>query len=155
MGKLARSACTGGIIGQSRDQIPTLFFSEPAKSTWIKHFNEIESALAALGEFASITDFASKAAENAARLAALFHLFEGKTGDINCEDIERAIQIIRWHLSETKRVLKTTHASEEFQDAIKLISWITAKEYKIQRHNIYNNTARLEIKNVAMRQLKF
>lgn len=111
-------------------EIPTLTFSPQAKSAWIKQFNDMEAGLLLTNQWASITDFASKAAENAARLAALFHLFEGKEGQINCEDIERAIEIIRWHLSDTKRLLAAPQEPAESQDALKLIKWIIGKSIK-------------------------
>jgi hypothetical protein len=110
--------------------IPILSFSSHAKSAWVKQFNDMEAGLLLIDKWASITDFASKAAENTARLAALFHLFEGKDGDIDCEDIERAAEIIRWHLFETKRILATPQTSSEIQDAIKLLNWMTAKSIK-------------------------
>ena len=53
-----------------------------------------------------IKDFASKAAENAARLAALFHLFSGKIGDISTEDMEQAITLTHWYLCEARRLLE-------------------------------------------------
>ena len=52
----------------------------------------------------SLKDFASKAAENAARLAALFHLFSGKTGDISVEHIEQAITLMNWYLEPIRKI---------------------------------------------------
>jgi hypothetical protein len=111
-------------------EIPTLPFSPQAKASWVSYFNEVEAGLSTTEKWASIKDFASKAAENTARLSAVFHLFEGKDGQINCDDIECAMQIIRWHLLETRRILSAPQVSGEFQDSIKLLNWIIAKSIK-------------------------
>src|SRR5690606_25219996 len=85
--------------------LPTLNLSAAAKREWISFFNQVESGLKNPKQWRSIKDFASKSAENAARLAALFHLFDGNSGDITAEKMEQAITVIRWHLKETKRIL--------------------------------------------------
>ena len=89
----------------------------------------MESGLADNGPWATLKDFVSKAAENSARLAALFHLFEGKGGDISTEHIESAIEIIRWHMQETRRLLATESSQSEVQDAQKLLNWLMMKDH--------------------------
>jgi hypothetical protein len=108
-------------------EIPALPFASQAKAVWIKQFNDMEAGLSHKGKWALISDFASKAAENTARLAALFHLFDGKDGAINCEDVERATEIVRWHLSDTKRIFLAPKSSKDFQDATKLLHWMMKK----------------------------
>jgi transcriptional regulator with XRE-family HTH domain len=108
-------------------QLPTLTFSTAAKNTWIQFFNHVESGLTKDSFWFSIKDFASKAAENTARLSALFHLFEGKEGSIDSEDVERAAEIMRWHLFETRRLLGPRITSHEHHDAIKVIHWLQKK----------------------------
>ena len=107
--------------------LTTLFMSESAKRHWIEFFNRIESGLAQNSEWFAIKDFASKAAENAARLAANLHLFQGKEGDIQAESIEQAISIIDWHLHETKRLLLPSEDTTEIKDALKLIEWLQSR----------------------------
>lgn len=107
--------------------IPALLFSSQAKAAWIKQFNDMEAGLSHTGKWGLISDFASKAAENTARLAALFHLFDGKDGAISCEDVERATEIVGWHLSDTKRIFVAPTSSKDFQDANKLLHWMTKK----------------------------
>jgi hypothetical protein len=88
----------------------------------------MEADLAHTGEWASMPDFASKAAENTARLAALFHLFAGKENTITCEEVKRATEIIHWHLYDTKRVLTpSSPVPNESEDAIKLLNWMVRK----------------------------
>jgi hypothetical protein len=108
-------------------EIPILDFSNPAKAAWISFFNEVEADLS--DKWYSIKDFASKAAENTARLSALFHLFSGKDGQISREVMEQAIEIIRWHLCETRRIFYAKPKSNLHVDTIKLLSWITEKGF--------------------------
>lgn len=110
--------------------LPTLVMGSLAKKLWIQFFNSIEAGLSAQGQWSEIRDFASKAAENVARLAALFHLFEGKAGDITVENMEQAIEIITWHLQETRRLLTPVSISGATADATKLIQWLTGKGYE-------------------------
>ncbi len=109
------------------EKIPTLSFSTSAKNTWVSFFNAVEKGLINPAQWFAIKDFASKAAENAARLAALFHLFDGKQGAIDSETVERAMQIIEWHLWETKRLLQLEIGSHPQQDAMRLIQWLKDK----------------------------
>ena len=90
-------------------------------------FNQIEAGLAPNGQWLIIKDFASKAAENVARLAALFHLFENKEGDIQAEHLANAVEIISWHLHETKRLLSAEVTQTPFQDAQKLLDWLVSR----------------------------
>lgn len=107
--------------------LPTLLLSPKAKTAWVSHFNQIEAGLKNTGQWKSINDFASKAAENVARLAALLHLFEGKEGLIKLEQIEQATCIINWHLFETKMILGTQAKTPEQEDSLKLLQWILEK----------------------------
>jgi len=55
---------------------------------------------------ADVRNVASKAVDNAARLAALFHLYEhGDAGEISAKHIQAAAQIVAWHLYEACRFL--------------------------------------------------
>ena len=60
-----------------------LDLSPQARAEWIRLHDDIERALGARGEWRAVRDVAAKAAENAARMAALFHVLEhGPTGTI-------------------------------------------------------------------------
>lgn len=107
--------------------IPTLNLSSQAKATWVSFFNCVESGLQHSSQWQTIKDFASKAAENLVRLAALFHLFEGREGDISVEQIEQASVIINWHLHETKMILGNQPQNPAQEDSIRLLQWIIDK----------------------------
>lgn len=119
--KLTRQGC---------HPIPTLFFSRQAKQKWILFFNSLEMGLKNEGLWVDVKDFASKTAENAARLAALFHLFEGAVGDISLVHTEQAIEIVNWHLQEAKRLLVPTFTNTRHQDAKRLMKWLLSKGFQ-------------------------
>ena len=81
-----------------------LDLSEDALLYWVEFYNHIEESLAFGGYSEFIRPAAARAAENAARIAAIFHVFEnGLDGDISREHMVSASNIVKWHLSETKR----------------------------------------------------
>ncbi|MEZ5534397.1 MAG: DUF3987 domain-containing protein [Thiolinea sp.] len=81
-----------------------LDMSEEALAYWVEFYNHIETSLAPGGYSEFIRSAAARAAENAARLAAIFHVFEnGLEGEIEERHVVSACNIVKWHLSETKR----------------------------------------------------
>jgi putative DNA primase/helicase len=105
-------------------------FSAEAKARWIAEYNAIEHSMGRGGEFEDLKDVASKAAENAARLATCFHVFE--YGDIaeffaiGEEDMAAAWEIEKWHLCEAKRFFAGMTVSEELRNAARLDAWLIA-----------------------------
>jgi putative DNA primase/helicase len=55
-----------------------LSLSQDAKAAWVKFHDAIETDLRAGGELFVVRDVASKTADNAVRLAALFHVFDAR-----------------------------------------------------------------------------
>lgn len=93
------------VAGECELDLPVLDFDADAKALWIDIHDAFESSLAKGGEFAEMRDTASKGAENAARLAALFHILEhGPTGLIGADNVERAGLLVAWHLNEAQRM---------------------------------------------------
>ena len=63
-------------LNDSGEIIPfVLDLSPEAKALWVAFHDEVEGELNAGGDMADTRDVASKAADNAARMAALFHLY--------------------------------------------------------------------------------
>jgi hypothetical protein len=71
--------------GRTTRQILT--FSYEAKEAWINSRNKVQAELRPDGSLSDVKDAASKLANNAARVAALFHRIEGETGDISEETV--------------------------------------------------------------------
>jgi putative DNA primase/helicase len=103
----------------------TLSLSQVAKSVWMEFHDNVEAELAPNGEMAETRDVASKAGDNAARMAALFHVFEhGPSGEIGIEHIRTAARVITWHLFEARRFLNQLETPAEISNAMLLESWL-------------------------------
>ncbi|MBF0256871.1 MAG: DUF3987 domain-containing protein, partial [Gammaproteobacteria bacterium] len=89
---------------QGRLDPPLLSLSSEARQAWVAFHDAIEAELADGGELRLIRDAASKAADNAARMACLFHLYEhGPQGEIGPDSFSQAARIVAWHLNESRR----------------------------------------------------
>lgn len=103
---------------------PLLSMNEDARAAWIEFYNQIESELCSGGELYDVRDVASKAADNAARLAALFQLFEHGMGAIGLEAFESSSRIVAWHLNESRRFFGELALPVELANAVRLDSWL-------------------------------
>jgi putative DNA primase/helicase len=105
--------------------IPVIALNPSAKDSWIAFHNEVESMLVDGQMLADIRDVGSKAADNAARLACLFQIFESGVTKVGVVAMENAIRIVRWHLKEARRFLLHMEQAEELVDAERLRQWLT------------------------------
>ncbi len=103
---------------------PMLPLTAEAKAAWVSYHDAIESELASGGELYDVRDVASKSADNAARLAALFQMFEGSGGAIGADAFEGASRITAWHLHEARRFFGELALPTELADAARLDSWL-------------------------------
>jgi len=103
---------------------PMMPLSPEAKAAWIEYHDAIESELASGGELYDVRDVASKSADNAARLATLFQIFEGGGGAIGADAFERASCITAWHLSEARRFFGELALPVELANASRLDKWL-------------------------------
>lgn len=102
-----------------------LTFTPAAKSDWIAFHDAIENDLRAGGELYDVRDVASKTADNAARLAALFHVFtHGIGGAVDIDSFEGASRIAAWHLSESRRFFGELALPAELANAARLDAWL-------------------------------
>jgi putative DNA primase/helicase len=102
-----------------------LTFTSEAKTEWIQFHDAIEVELASGGELCDLRDVASKAADNVARMAALFHLFEGgEGGAVSAENVQAAARIVAWHTSEARRFYGELALPQDQADAVRLDGWI-------------------------------
>ena len=105
-------------------------FDDEAQDAWIRFHDEVEENLRSDREYSMIKDVASKAAENAARLACCFHVFS-KYGD-HLKDIDRstmdaACSLIRWYLDEAVKFADNAEMTEETRNAQLLERWLVDK----------------------------
>jgi len=105
---------------------PALLMLTPeAKAAWVAYHDAIEGELASGGELYDVRDVASKSADNAARLGALFQIFEhGMGGAVGLDCFESASRIAAWHLNESRRFFGELALPAELADAARLDSWL-------------------------------
>ncbi len=102
-----------------------LELSTDAKKIWIAFHDDVETELRPGRDMAEARDVASKAADNAARLAALFHVFENSPGgSIGSDHMETAARIVSWHLYEARRFIGEIALPVEQTNALKLDAWL-------------------------------
>ena len=103
-----------------------LTLAPDAKAAWVKFHDAIESELSTGRELHDVRDVASKTADNAARLATLFHTFTGSIGPIDLDAMESAARVTTWHLTEAKRFLGELAMPAELANPARLESWMLA-----------------------------
>ena len=105
---------------------PPIFpLAADTKAAWVIFHDAIESELRSSGELYDVRDVASKTADNAARLATLFQIFEhGTSSVIGLDAFDGASRITAWHLHEARRFYGELALPEEQADAVRLDSWL-------------------------------
>lgn len=109
-------------LGDSSRQVIRL--SERANEVWIATRNEIEREMAQEGRYGWAPDHASKLAENMIRLAALFHVFEGREGDVSEMTMRGAVELGYWFSRQFDRIFSPDTMLEN--DASELHAWLRA-----------------------------
>jgi Uncharacterized protein conserved in bacteria len=114
-------------INQDGRLTPVLIKMTPeAKAIWIKYHDQTENELRRGGELVDVRDVASKSADNAARLAALFQVFEHDLTDIGPEAFAGAARLAAWHLNESRRYFGEMAQAPELSDAARLNNFLLA-----------------------------
>lgn len=105
---------------------PTVLDLSPAAhAAWVRLHDFVERGLGTGGGYQTVRDVAAKAAENVARLAALFHVLEhGAAGTIGIDHLLGAEAIVRWHLHEARRLLAELDTPAALAAAIRLDTWL-------------------------------
>lgn len=108
-----------------------LALSSAAKTIWVGFHDEVEEQLGFGGDFFDVQEVASKAADNAARLAACFHVFCDHGGEtaIAGTTMDKAVELMRWYLRESLRFTEVLAIPESTRKAIHLEEWL-AKQLK-------------------------
>lgn len=104
---------------------PAIVLSPEAKVAWVSFHDAIEGELRTSRELYDVRDVAAKAADNAARLAALFQVLEhGAGGAVGHEAFEGAGRIVAWHLNEARRFFGELVLPVELANAARLDTWL-------------------------------
>jgi len=112
----------GGLAPTALDMSPS------AHAAWVHAHDTIERELAGGGSYAPIRDVAAKAAENIARMAALFHLLDhDAAGTIGRACVDSAARIVVWHLQEAHRLLGDLDAPPVLAAATRFDAWLLSE----------------------------
>jgi hypothetical protein len=99
--------------------------SQEARKAWISFHDEIERDIGRSGQFCDVPDFAAKAADNAARIAALFHILENGPGsEVSKSAMEAGAMLASFHLFEAKRMIGAMEQPQAVADASALLDWV-------------------------------
>lgn len=99
-----------------------------AKTLYAKFHDEVEAALAEGEELAPIRAFANKAAEHAARLAAVLQLVEGLVSpNISAASMASGIRLAQFYIGETLRLHQAGLADPDLVLAQKILDWLRTR----------------------------
>ncbi len=106
--------------------LETLTLTPQATQAWRQYHDHIEAEMGLSGDLFNVRDIAAKSADNAARLAGLFHIFEGHHGEVGPDTFTRAAALATWHLNEARRFVGGIALPEPMQDAERVWGWLLA-----------------------------
>ncbi|MDJ1018408.1 MAG: YfjI family protein [Paracoccaceae bacterium] len=107
-------------------ELPVLSLSTDAERLLREYANALERKQAPGEELSEFTAFASKSAEQAARIAGVLAVYAGETS-IRAERISNGIALADWYLSEAVRLKDGATVSADVRKAEKLRLWLTEK----------------------------
>lgn len=119
---------TGFVPSDSLDPTPAML-DEAAKAKWIEFHDNTDSKMSEDGEFYPIKSFASKAAEQVLRIAAIFAYSESisqviEVVKISLQHINRAISLVEYYLGEALRILGKSGGDPNIYLAKLTLDWI-------------------------------
>ncbi|MFZ4538702.1 YfjI family protein, partial [Propionivibrio sp.] len=113
-----------------------------AKEAWVEYHDAIERSLASGGDLHDVRDVASKSADNAVRLAALFQVFEHGASTVSLDSFDSASRISAWNLTESKRFFGELALPAEMAAAARLDSWLIEHCRRERTHFVGKRNAR-------------
>ncbi|MBL8448575.1 MAG: DUF3987 domain-containing protein [Dechloromonas sp.] len=120
------------VDAEGRLETTYLPLSPEAKEIWIQFHDVVEEELGRGREYYDVQDVASKAADNAARLAACLHAFCDHTHSISSigkESMEAGTKLMRWYLHEALRFCRQLAVPDSLRKAERLEEWLVMKLY--------------------------
>ena len=99
-----------------------------AKAAWVAFHDRIESEMAQDGALECLRDVAGKAAENAARIAAVLTIVERPDASmIEHEAMTAGCELATWYVAEALRLSGVHRQSPRLRNAIRLREWLKVK----------------------------
>jgi hypothetical protein len=122
--------------GQRNELDPRpLALTPDAKALWIRIADGIEAKMGERGILAGVRAWASKGAEQILRVAGVLTVIEAPAAtDIGCDAIERAGEIVAWHLGEAGRIVGTCSVPPAIRHAEAILAW-TRQHHVVETHS--------------------
>jgi len=99
-----------------------------ALTTICDEYNRIEAAQAQAGDLAEDSEFASKAAEHACRIAGVLTMIENDYAvAIEPDAMAHAVELVRFYLCEQVRLRAASIGDQATRDAQRLLGWIAKR----------------------------
>jgi hypothetical protein len=103
--------------------------SDAAESRWRDFYNWIEERSGSQGDLRPIRDFASKAAEHAARIAGVLAIVaDERTSEISAEIMIAAIRLTTWYTNEALRLQQACRTDPGLLRAQALLDWLSGRD---------------------------
>lgn len=134
-----------------KNQFKEVEMSPEAYACWMDFYNRTEAELLDGRYLADVRDFGSKIAENAARIAALFHHYLGRDQYIQVDCVKNACAIAHWYACEFKDLFGKNQIPPEQIDAQMLEDWLWAQFHK---HNNVFPVPKQRIRTYGPNQLR-
>ena len=116
-------------IDPFKSNVPILKLSEGARNVLIALYNDIEANLGRGGRYAHIRAFASRAVENATRLAGIITLFDDmEAPSVSKIAAEASVELARFYMDEFSYLREIAKLSRDHSAAGQLGEWL-AKQY--------------------------
>lgn len=117
-------------IGERRE----IILSSRAREIFINERNRIEKEISEEGAYGWSPGHASKLAENMIRIAAVFHVFEGRDGELSETTMRAAIELGYWFSRQYAKIFNPDTLLEN--DASVLHSWLRRQYEKTKSRRI-------------------
>jgi hypothetical protein len=124
-----------------------------ARAKLIEFSDHCERHIGPGGKYEQISDFASKMAENAVRIAAVISYFVGGRALISEGLSERAVTcgmaLMEFYASEASRLYGTPSVDDDTANAVALIEWIRKRELTHVGKQFLNRHGPTQVRNAA------
>lgn len=111
----------GGLI------LPSLSLTDEAAALWVESYDRTEAGQAPGAPLELVKPAASKAAENALRLAGLFAVLEGSLA-VSAEQVQRAWTLAAYYLQNTLGAAQMAESNAAEQAALEVLAWLKSRE---------------------------
>ena len=118
-------------IPYSFEELKKVQFSSSAKKMWIEEFNRAERLCSSGCDYSGFGGLVSKHGERIARIAGVLTVFEESDLIVSEKIMESAIELGKWYLLESIRIIGAGSLKPEINDALDLIEWFRKNTFRL------------------------